>query len=82
MSLDKIREVQKLHNRSLCGTDTVRVCLQPRQQWDCHFLHTVSQFWCRTLFELGVYVDVCMCLGAVHACLSTERIFSLSYILL
>lgn len=30
-------------------------------------------------FEIGVYVGVCMCLGAVHTCLC---IFSLCYIIL
>lgn len=81
MSLHKMREVQKLHDRSLCGTDTVHVCLQPRQQWECHFLRTVSQFWCCTLFVLGVYVGVCMCSGAAHTRLCTEGIFSLCYML-
>lgn len=65
-----------------CVEETLRVCLQPRQQWERHFLHTVSQFWCCALFVLGVYVGVCMCLGAVHTCLCAEGIFSLYYMLL
>lgn len=38
MSLDKMREVQKLHDISLFGNiDNMRVCLQPGEQYECNF---------------------------------------------
>lgn len=62
MFLDKMREVQKLHDISLFGNiGNMHFHLQPREQYECNFLWMISYKFCAVHCLCFVFMQVCAC---------------------